>query len=118
MDSIKIIAIPPGQAPEEVRREWVGLTIPLPRQETSGFQMGVLGGLAKNIGGYEVRSRDAFDLLLAKSQPAWKWFVEHGFLGSHPVFAREVCELLEGVETVVDHDLLGIDDPDEFGDSP
>ncbi|OGG69894.1 hypothetical protein A3I99_00865 [Candidatus Kaiserbacteria bacterium RIFCSPLOWO2_02_FULL_45_11b] len=113
MDSIKIIATPPGQAPEEVRREWVGLTIPLPQQETGGFQMGVLGGKAQNLGSYQVLSRDAFALLLAKSQPAFHWFVEHGFFGSYLVFAREVCEFLPGVETVVDHGPLGMDNPDE-----
>lgn len=114
MDSIKIIATPPGQAPEEVRKEWVGLTIPLPQQETKGFQMGVLGGAAKNLGGYQVLSKDAFDLLLAKSRPAYLWFMENGFFGSYLVFAREVCEFLPGVETVVDHDPLGVDDTDEF----
>jgi len=114
MDSIKIIATPPGQAPEEVRREWVGLTIPLPPQNTDGFQMGVLGGAPKNLGGYQVLSRDAFGVLLTKSQPAVRWFVENGFFGSHLVFAREVCEFLPGVETVVDHGPIRMDDPGEF----
>lgn len=114
MDSIKIIATPPGQAPEEVRKEWVGLTIPLVPQETGGFQMGVLGGTAKNVGGYQVSSRDAFDLLMAKSPEACHWFMENAFFGSHLVFARDACEFLPGVETVVDHDPLGMDDPDEF----
>lgn len=113
MDSIRIIAIPPGQAPEEVRQEWVGLVIPLAPQETGGFQMGVLGGAAKNVGGYQVLSRDAFDLLLAKSTFAYCWFVENGFFGSHLVFAREVCELLPGVETIVDHDPLRMRDPNK-----
>ena len=56
MGSIKIITTPPGQAPEEVRQEWVGLIIPLAEQETGGFQMGVLGGTAKNVGDYQVLS--------------------------------------------------------------
>lgn len=113
MSSIKIIAVPPGQAPEEVRREWVGLVIPLPPQEIGGFQMGVRGGAAKNLGGYQVYSRDAFSLLLAKSPEACRWFVANAFFGSHLVFAREVCELLPDVETIVDHSLLDIEDPDE-----
>ncbi len=114
MDSIKIIATPPGQAPEEVRQQWVGLTIPLATQEKGGFQMGVLGGAAKNLGGYQVLSRDALHLLLAKSQPAYRWFVENAFFGSHLVFARHVCEFLPGVESVVDHDPLRRDKPDEL----
>ena len=114
MDSIKIIATPPGQAPEEVRQQWVGLTIPLAQQEKGGFQMGVLGGTANNLGGYQVLSKDSFALLLAKSLTAYLWFAENAFFGSHLVFARAVCEFLPGVETVVGHDPLGMDDPDEF----
>lgn len=114
MDSIRIIAVPPGEAPESVRKEWVGLVIPLPPQETEGFQMGVLGGAAKNVGGYQVLTHDAFDLLYAKSPEAYYWFAEHAFFGNLLVFAQEVCELLPGVETIVDRDPLGMDDPDEF----
>jgi hypothetical protein len=106
MDSIRIIATPTGQAPEEVRKEWVGMVIPLPPQETGGITLGVLGGPAQNQNGYQVLSRDALDLLLAKSQTAHRWFLLNAFFGSRLLFAHEVCELLPGVETHVDRNPL------------
>jgi hypothetical protein len=94
MSSVKLIAMPPGQAPEEVRKEWVGLVIPLPEQETGGYQMGVRGGKSQNAGGYQVDTREALQLLYDKTPAAAEWFMENAMLGSRLVFAREVCELV------------------------
>lgn len=94
MSSIKIIAMPPGQAPEAVRREWVGLIIPMPEQETGGLQMGVLGGKSQQQGGYQVETETALDLLHKKCPEAAEWFWDNGFLGGRLVFARDVCEVL------------------------
>ena len=113
MASIKIIDTPPGKEPVEVRQQWVGMVMPYPPQETEGVQVGVQGGVSKIEDGYQVLSRDAFDLLLAKSPSAYRWFMDNGIFGSRLVFPREVCELLPGVEIIVDHDPLGIEDPDE-----
>lgn len=87
--------MPPGQAPEAVRIEWIGLEIPLPEQEIGGFQMGVLGGESTNEGGYQVDTSMALHLLEKKSPEAARWFYDNALLFSRFVFAKEVCELIE-----------------------
>jgi hypothetical protein len=96
MSSIKIISTPPGQAPEEIRREWVGVIIPLCEQETKGLQVGVKGGKPENLGGYQVNTLDATKELRKKSPEAANWWEENFHLPSIPklVFSRAVCELL------------------------
>lgn len=92
MSSIKIVAVPPGQAPEQVRREWVGLVIPLPEQSSGGLQAGVLGGRPQNVGGYQVSTREALRLLNEKAPEAAQWFLDRVSLNSQLVFAKDVCE--------------------------
>ncbi len=94
MSSIKIVSMPPGQAPEEVRKEWVGLVIPLPDQETGGHQIGVRGGKAQNAGGYQVDTKQALQLLNEKAPTAAEWFLMNAMLSSRLVFSKEVCELV------------------------
>ena len=96
MSSVRIISIPPGQAPEWVRKKWVGLVIPLPEQETSGLQMGVRGGKAENQGGYQVETREAIRRLEDKSPEASRWWRENLIPEATPrlVFSRAVCELI------------------------
>jgi hypothetical protein len=94
MSSIKIISTPPGQAPEEVRKEWVGLVIPMPKQETGGTQRGVLGGKPQNTNGYQVDTLVALEILRGKSPDAAQWFLDNAFLGGRFAFAREACEVV------------------------
>lgn len=94
MSSIKIVSVPPGQAPEEVREKWVGVIIPLPEQVTGGFQMGVQGGTSDNTVGYQVSTEEALRLLYEKSPAAVQWFLENAVLGTRLVFANQVCELV------------------------
>ncbi|MFA5934578.1 MAG: hypothetical protein WC827_01690 [Candidatus Paceibacterota bacterium] len=96
MSSIRIISIPPGQAPEWVRKEWIGVEIPLSEQKSSGIQMGVRGGAAKNVGGYQVETSKAIEALQKKSPMAAKWWKDNVPLVSivHLVFSKEVCELV------------------------
>jgi hypothetical protein len=104
---IKIIAVPPGQAPEEVRKEWVGAEIPLlAEQETQGFEIGVLGGEPdpQNIGGFRVDPDEAICALIAKntteSSNAAKWWIywrentRGGRTCDALVFAKEVCKIV------------------------
>ena len=91
----KIIATPPGQAPEWVRQAWIGLELPL-SESTDGLQSGVLGGRPENLGGYSVSGGVAIDLLLEKNSEAAQWWQENmpGIVYAKLVFKREVCELV------------------------
>ena len=91
---IEIIATPPGEAPEEIRRSWIGVVIPLPRgyqEERATIGYGVLTGprswllallpfLHKNKNkwtGYWVRGREAVDALAKKDPAAAQWWKEN-----------------------------------------
>ena len=113
---IEIIATPPGEAPEEIRRSWVGVVIPLPRKlqaprEITGY--GVLTGprswllalfpfLHKNKvnwTGYCVRGREAIDALGKKDETAAQWWKQNAphVLGkvSYLSFPANVCRVVE-----------------------
>jgi hypothetical protein len=117
---VRIVATPPGEAPEEVRRAWVGLELPLTGRQkgprtmaTSGVLTGprtfwgrlwvILTGRTKNEYGYVVDApRSLF--LLAESAPwAAQWWREcapHTWMpGRSFLFPAEVC-----VE-ITDHDV-------------
>ena len=94
--SIKIIAMPLGQAPEWVRQEWIGVTIPLLEKGIRGTQMGLFGGPIENENGYRVSSREAVDRLKNKSVTAAQWFEQYINFVLMPVFvfSKEVCEIV------------------------
>lgn len=98
MASIKIIAVPPGQAPEWVREAWIGLTIPLSSTITAdGLQTGIFRGKPENVGGYMVSGQAAVDVLKSNNAEAADWWFENAplaLLGSL-VFKKDVCELIE-----------------------
>ncbi len=96
MSKFRIIATPPGQAPEWVRRAWIGLELPMMSSSMSighGFQTGVLGGPADNIGGYHTDGKTAIDLLAVKNPKAARWWYNHApqVLSMQLVFTKEVC---------------------------
>jgi hypothetical protein len=91
---IRITAVPPGEAPPEVRRAWVGLLLPLapgevgPRtMQTSGVLTGprnllvsllhVLLGWTKQQSGYVVDAAQAVWLLGAEAPEAAAWWHEN-----------------------------------------
>ena len=99
MASIKIVSIPPGQAPESVRKEWIGVVIPLlPEQEDDVIGCGVLDGVPsnENRGGYQVSARVAVDEVKKKAPEAGQWWEENldGLDDMNFVFAKSVCELV------------------------
>ncbi|KKQ17879.1 MAG: hypothetical protein US31_C0014G0015 [Berkelbacteria bacterium GW2011_GWA1_36_9] len=93
---IRIIAIPPGQAPRNVRVEWVGLEIPTTDPLQSGSQTGALGGRPENQGGFHVSGKAAIELLENKSPIAAQWWRDNvpGIINAQLVFAREICEIV------------------------
>ncbi|MFA5375394.1 MAG: hypothetical protein WC455_06550 [Dehalococcoidia bacterium] len=116
---IRIIAVPPGEAPEHIRQSWIGVVIPLPPppfdEKRSIPSAGVLSGPKTPLGqisallrgkgtkryGYAVETLDAVGALAEKNPEAAQWWYKNtSFLmkkGQMLVFPAEVCE--EVVET-------------------
>jgi hypothetical protein len=95
MDSIRILAKPPGEAPEYIRKAWVGVVIPLSEEPSLGHQTGVLGGKATNIDGYIVNTTDAIEALRKTSPIAAEWWDQNLSQNMvHLVFAKSVCQLV------------------------
>jgi hypothetical protein len=109
---IRIIAVPPGEAPEDVRQAWVGVRIPLPlfhRRPRAWRSAGVLTGprtlLARlsalwsgrlgRANGYAVSVIEAIAALEAAHPEAARWWREHAPHLVRPgkafVFSAEVC---------------------------
>ena len=114
MASIKIIAIPAGEAPQSVREAWVGLVLPLasatPHRMRAAGQ-GVLTGPKSRLGsllrglinphiveGYAVEALQAFEVLARYRPSAAQWWQEntpHLFRpGTRLMFHAEACEEL------------------------
>ena len=97
---IRIINTPPGQAPEWVRKAWVGIELPIDPPIDGGIQVGVKLGKPENIGGYHVHSATAFRILEKHDISAWEWWHEHAdyaMRGGQLVFKKDVCELIESI---------------------
>ena len=108
---IRIISTPPGEAPEQVRAAWIGLTLPL---LVSGARVteavGVLSGPTTRLGlffarlfgrvrrerGYCVDAYQAVELLARHAPEAAQWWRESAAPVVQPgrvfVFAVEVCQ--------------------------
>jgi hypothetical protein len=100
---IRIVAVPPGEAPERVRRAWVGLELPLANGETGLRDQSAFGALSNDpVGlrkGYAVDGGKAVELLAAKDPDAAEWWrgnAPHVLArGYQFVFPAEVCERVE-----------------------
>jgi len=82
MGSIKIISVPPGQAPEWVRKEWIGVVITL--------QAGLIGN---KYGSYRVDAHEAIRRLKEKSPEAATWLEKNLRLTKTTLlmFAKTAC---------------------------
>ena len=116
LTKIKIVALPPGEAPQEIREAWVGIVLPLvPRhlRPIGSRQFGVLSGpktpLMLKIAGvfglgkvhpkvYLVDARTALRLLAEHAPLAEAWWrsnTPHLYRdGILLGFAEYVCEIL------------------------
>lgn len=96
---VRIVAVSPGPAPEEVRRAWVGLTVPLAAGETEPRPVRTTGTGEEKVG-YVVDSHRALKVLEAHAPAAAAWWKKNapGYLlpGRALLFPPEVCELVEG----------------------
>ena len=100
---IRIVGVPPGEAPLSVRKEWVGLVLPLATGDTSAYQFetnGVVSGVKNTDAtiGFRVRIEDALAVLEKKSPYAALWWRKHAgrliVKGATLVFHENVCALI------------------------
>jgi hypothetical protein len=110
---VRITDVPPGEAPDWVRRAWVGMVLPLAPGETgprTPRTVGVLSGPRDFVmillfflfgrrnreTGYVVEGRVAVQLLAEKDAEAARWWQEkapHVLRPGHRlVFQAEVCQ--------------------------
>ena len=113
--NIRIIRIPPGEAPESIRQAWVGLVLPLTpgcERVCSTHTYGVLSGPRTFLGelfrrltgrlrrkaGYVVDVQAAIDILEDAAPAAAAWWRENVPHAMRPgrrfLFAPDACEVL------------------------
>ncbi|HEX7253677.1 MAG TPA: hypothetical protein VF376_12405 [Thermoanaerobaculia bacterium] len=113
---IRIIAIPPGEAPPWVREQWVGLELPLAQRSSSArsrrvfgvlsgprdlfaWWLAVIRGRAGRETGYAVRVPDAIAVLERKSPEAAAWWRTNTPHMTNPLrcflFAESVCMVID-----------------------
>lgn len=102
MAQVKIVIVPSGQAPEWVRKEWVGLVLPLVENASKVERViGVLGGKVDDgdeyIDGYSVETAAAVIILKEKSPEAAQWWTKNVPFWFIPrlIFKKEDCELIK-----------------------
>ena len=116
MPSVRIRSVPPGEAPLEVRRAWVGLVLPL-EQGAGGLPLRVpvfgvlsapgsflgriwalLTGGARQVEGYVMDPRKCIDILEHHDKRAamwWRDYAPHMLKpGKRFVFPADVCEVV------------------------
>ncbi|MCX6797093.1 MAG: hypothetical protein NTX98_01280 [Candidatus Doudnabacteria bacterium] len=109
---IRIVKTPPGEMLEEVRRQWVGIEIPLAAfDDKARYTTGTSLGKPQDENGYEVLAIEAIDALqnkciklneagkfeeYEKAHMAWQvWFNSRWNAdGVRLVFAKDCCELI------------------------
>lgn len=114
MASIRIINVPPGEAPLAIRQAWVGLELPLRRKRPGRyFAAGVLSG-PRSVGetlkcllgfryrihsGYVVPTLPAVELLERSNPAAARWWRDNAphavRAGRFLVFPTECCQRVE-----------------------
>jgi hypothetical protein len=93
---VRIVALPPGEAPEQIRKAWVGLELPVAGRDRNTV-VGVLSDRpAAGCDGYAVDGAKAVALLAARAPEAAAWWrrnAPHVLVGGYQlVFPAEICE--------------------------
>jgi hypothetical protein len=100
---IRIIRVPEGEAPEHVRRAWVGLVLPCHRYlGPAGPERGVLTQESSSGRvGFSVPQAAALKVLASVRPEAAAWWKENGFPLEPPDdlfgFAEDEAEIVTGV---------------------
>jgi len=93
MKKIKIIAVPPGFAPDKIRKQWVGVEIPLATKKD--FAEDPVSGVTvvnENANGYVVLRSKAIIALYDAGRNEAAAFWESLPLGRYLEFKKEICE--------------------------
>lgn len=98
---VRIVQVPPGEAPEEIRRAWVGLELPLLRGAAEPLPAVSVGVLSHQnsavVPGYAVDGRLAMEALAGRSPEAAAWWQQNAPHVVEPgyrlLFPAEVCEM-------------------------
>jgi hypothetical protein len=94
MSKIRITSTPPGFAPEEIRKQWIGIEIPIMGIEDPKTAGNLRTG-TENLGGYEVSPKEAVEALKkAGKHEAVKFWTPY-ISAPKFVFKKEVCEVIE-----------------------
>jgi hypothetical protein len=111
--AIRIVAVPPGQAPLWVRESWVGLELPafrnrpykrhtvgvLERPRPAQFLWDVVCGRVQTTTGYMVETLQAVEILDLATATAASWWRQNTPHLLRPkrylLFPVEVCEIVE-----------------------
>ena len=100
MKGIRIIACPPGFAPERIRKAWIGVTIVLadqehPQEDPEEGKKQLRTG-TENLGGYQVRAGDAIEALRSAGKVQASGFWDQLLGADSPlIFRADVCELVD-----------------------
>ncbi len=89
---IKIVGIPSGSAPEEMRQCWVGIEMEsIGQGEVGDKELLVRKG---NLGGYKVFGEVAFQALKTYDKEAYDWWEENypEYKRRTLTFRTEICE--------------------------
>jgi len=105
---IRITALPPGEAPEAVRRAWIGLELPLivgqVQTENITAQQAVSHQTVHAPHGYAVEGPAAIAILAAASPDAADWWRQNAphvlASGYQLIFPAIVCERLDDLASV------------------
>lgn len=111
---VKIIATPPGEAPQKVRDAWVGLKLPIKGGEVQtklgsgvisrpksfwGLMFSIFVGRNKPVHGYAVDALTAVEILAKQSPEAALWWRRNtpSLLqsGRALIFQAEVCQEID-----------------------
>jgi hypothetical protein len=103
---LRIIKIPPGEAPECIRRAWIGVALQLRRADSEPRPIKTVGVLssqgAEVTTGWAVDGRKAVQALATRSPEAAKWWLANAphviTSGYRLFFPTGVCERLASVD--------------------
>ena len=106
--NIKIVSVPDGEAPLEVREKWVGLELPVVPGE-SYAQQGVVSGKPVNppMDGYLVKAVTAVAILAKSDRDAARWWETH-FLPKYKMFEEQTPEMIANAFLVFEKEVCEI----------
>lgn len=97
MIEIKVVAVPDGEAPLEIREQWVGITLLATGKVPPDYVgAGVLSGkpVSYPIGGYYIRTPVALQVLEQKNPEAAQWLRDNLVNCVYLIFPGAACEVI------------------------